>query len=137
MTTLDDALRLIVVRSPRTSAQAAEALRATMTKRARYSSLLRFALSDPAAEWTTEERQLLADATVDDSATDEGDAVLAIRSVSADTRREFAAAARQSGSGQADYLRRLLVLREFVIGLVDNEDIDADSLRDTVRHMGI
>lgn len=135
MAMLDAALRLIITRSPRCSAEAAEALRATMTKRERYGSILRHALADPAADWTEADRELLAAATVDDAAADA--AQLVIRSVPDDTRRAIADGARARGIPQAEYLRRLLVLREFVAGVVADDTIDAEALRRTVQVMGV
>lgn len=62
---------------------------------------------------------------------------LVIRSVPDDTRRAIADGARARGIPQAEYLRRLLVLREFVAGVVAEDSIDAEALRRTVQVMGV
>lgn len=62
---------------------------------------------------------------------------LVVRSVPTETKAEFADAARSRGIPQAEYLRRLLVLREFVAGVVADDTIDTEALRRTVQVMGV
>lgn len=63
--------------------------------------------------------------------------LMVIRSVPDASRREFAAGARALGIPQAEYLRRLLVLREFVAGVIADESADIEALRRTVSVMGV
>ena len=62
---------------------------------------------------------------------------MVVRSVPDDTKTAFAQGARSRGIPQAEYLRRLLVLREFVAGVVADDAIDAEALRRTVHVMGV
>lgn len=64
MTTMEDALRLIIAKSPAASGQAIKTLHAVSVKspllQHRYNATLDMALDDPRAEFTSEERALLA-----------------------------------------------------------------------------
>ena len=64
MTTMEDALRLIVAKSPAAAGQAMKTLHAVSVKspllQHRYNATLDMALNDPQAAFTSEERALLA-----------------------------------------------------------------------------
>jgi hypothetical protein len=110
---MDDALRLIVAKSPRA---AAEAVRTMTALRAgspilqhRYQRVLEMALADPAAEFTSDERAVLADALTAGEAVESGtrDRILRVRLSPAEWA-DLEATAADSGETLSSYVRRQL-----------------------------
>jgi hypothetical protein len=109
MSTMSDALRTIIAGSPAAASDAMDCLRAIAVKspavQQRYNHTMRVALGDPQAEFTAEQRALLAQfAAAEDNVRL---SALQVR-LSPSERQEVEDAARTAGLSLSEYIRARL-----------------------------
>jgi hypothetical protein len=105
-----EALKLIIARSPRAAEHAVIAIQAARNKspilQARYAQVLTMALADPAAEFTADERAVLA-AGIDGGDAGGRDFTLRVR-LTEQERVSLSDAADAEGISLSEYVRRRL-----------------------------
>lgn len=109
MSTMSDALRTIIAGSPAAARDAMDCLRAIAAKspivQTRYNNAVSVALSDPQAEFTAEQRALMAEHVVVDDA--ETRSVITLR-LTPSERAAIASAADGAGQTVSEYMRARL-----------------------------
>lgn len=109
MTTMSDALRMIITGSPAAARDAMDCLRAIAVRspmvQQRYNNAVHVALGDPQAEFTAEQRAMIAEhLQIDDAETRE---VVSVR-LTPSERAEIAHAADAAGQTVSEYMRARL-----------------------------
>lgn len=107
---MEQALKLIITKSPNAMSEAITCLRAIAAKspvvQQRYQHCLTLALNDPAAKWTAQERAILAE-PLTANVTDTKSVTVAIR-LTPEERHILQQAADQSDQTLSDYIRSKL-----------------------------